>query len=67
MRCAAELLAFHWKGSVLFEQLDLLGTQLLKISGFPSSTLIQSSALHLLKLKLKALKDLKALISSFLS
>lgn len=34
---------------------------LFKVSALPSPILIQRSALHLLKLKLKAIKDLKAL------
>ena len=56
---AAERLDFHWRGSALFKQHDLPGAQLFRISGLPSSTLTQSPALHLLlKLKLKAIKDL---------
>lgn len=55
-RWAAEL-DCHLKGSVWLS----LIYSLFKVSALPSSIFIQSSALHLLKLKLQAIKDLKAL------
>lgn len=65
-RQEAEIIDFHWNGSVLFKQHDPLGAQFPKVSGLASSTSIPSSALCLLlKLELEAVEGLTALTPLF--